>query len=108
MSALGLAWRRPNVIPGFGITLGLTVTWLGLISLIPLAGLFLRSATLGWERFWATVTAPRVLAALELSFGTSLLAAAINAVFGFIVAWVLVRYDFPGRRIVDAFVDIPF
>jgi sulfate transport system permease protein len=84
------------------------MTWLGLIILIPLAGLFLRSATLGWERFWATVTAPRVLAALELSFGTSLLAAAINAVFGFIVAWVLVRYDFPGRRIVDAFVDIPF
>jgi sulfate transport system permease protein len=108
VTALGLTWRRPSVIPGFGITLGLTMTWLGLIILIPLAGLFLRSATLGWERFWATVTAPRVLAALELSFGTSLLAAAINAVFGFIVAWVLVRYDFPGRRIVDAFVDIPF
>jgi sulfate transport system permease protein len=108
VTALGLTWRRPSVIPGFGITLGLTVTWLGLIILIPLAGLFLRSATLGWDRFWATVTAPRVLAALELSFGTSLLAAAINAVFGFIVAWVLVRYDFPGRRIVDAFVDIPF
>jgi sulfate transport system permease protein len=108
VTALGLTWRRPSVIPGFGITLGLTVTWLGLIILIPLAGLFLRSATLGWDRFWPTVTAPRVLAALELSFGTSLLAAAINAVFGFIVAWVLVRYDFPGRRIVDAFVDIPF
>jgi len=99
---------QPSVIPGFGITLGLSLFWLCLIVLVPLAGLFLKSAALGWDGFWATVLTPRVLAALRLSFGASLIAAAINAVFGLLVAWVLVRYDFPGRRIVDALIDIPF
>lgn len=108
MTAYPLAWRRPSVVPGFGLTLGLTMAWLSAIVLIPLAGLFLKSATLGWDRFVAAVEAPRVVAALELSFGTSLLAATVNLIFGFIVAWVLVRYDFPGRRFADAVVDIPF
>ena len=108
MTAARLAWRQPSVIPGFGLTLGLTVTWVSLIVLVPLAGLFLKSATLGWDRFFAAIASPRVLAALEISFGIALAAATVNAVFGLIVAWVLVRYDFPGRRIVDAIVDIPF
>ena len=99
---------QPSVIPGFGITLGITVLWLSLLVLIPLSSLFLKSATLGWDAFLAGISAPRVVAALKLSFGTALIAAAVNAVLGLIVAWVLVRYDFPGRRIVDALVDIPF
>jgi len=99
---------QPSVIPSFGITLGITVLWLSLLVLIPLSSLFLKSATLGWDAFLAGISAPRVVAALKLSFGTALIAAAVNAVLGLIVAWVLVRYDFPGRRIVDALVDIPF
>jgi sulfate/thiosulfate transport system permease protein len=100
--------RRPSVIPGFGITLGLTLTWLALIVLIPLGGLFLKTATLSPEQFWAIVSSRRTLNALKLSFGLSLAAAAINLVAGAIVAWALVRYEFPGRRIFDAIVDIPF
>lgn len=99
---------QPSVIPGFGITLGLSLFWLCLIVLVPLVGLFLKSATLGWEGFWTTVNTPRVLAALRLSFGASAIAAAVNAVLGLLVAWVLVRYEFPGRRIIDALIDIPF
>ena len=99
---------QPSVIPGFGITLGLTVFWLSLVVLIPLSSLFLKSATLGWDAFWTGITNPRVVYALQLSFATALIAAAVNAVLGLVVAWVLVRYDFPGRRIVDALVDIPF
>jgi sulfate/thiosulfate transport system permease protein len=106
--ALPFFSRRPSVIPGFGITLGLTLTWLSLIVLIPLAGLFLKSATLGWEQFFAVLLAPRTVAALKISFGIALIAAAVNAVFGTIVAWVLVRYQFPFKRIADAIVDIPF
>jgi len=100
--------RRPSVIPGFGITLGLTLTWLALIVLIPLGGLFLKTATLSPEQFWAIVSSRRTLNALTLSFGLSLAAAAINLVAGAVVAWALVRYEFPGRRIFDAIVDIPF
>jgi sulfate transport system permease protein len=99
---------EPSVIPGFGITLGLTVLWLSLLVLVPLAGLFLKSATLGWDSFVSIISTPRVLASLRLSFGAALIAALFNAVFGLLVAWVLVRYRFPGRRIVDALVDIPF
>lgn len=99
---------RRSVIPGFGITLGLTITWLSLIVLIPLAGLFLKSATLSFDQIVAILTSPRTLSALRVSFGISLGAAAINAVFGVIVAWILVRYDFPFKRVADAFVDIPF
>jgi sulfate/thiosulfate transport system permease protein len=106
--ALGLALKRPSAIPGFGLALGFTLTYLSLIVLIPLAALVLKSATLGFEGFWEVVTGPRTLAALELSFFTSLFAATVNAVFGVIIAWVLVRYRFPGRRLLDAFVDLPF
>jgi sulfate transport system permease protein len=100
--------RAPSVIPGFGITLGLTLTWLALIVLIPLSGLFLKTATLSPDAFWAIVTSRRALNAFKLSFGLSLVAAMINLVFGAIVAWALVRYDFRGRRLFDAIVDIPF
>lgn len=99
---------QPSVIPGFGITLGLTLFWLTLIVLIPLVSLFLKSASLGWPSFWEIITAPRVLLALRLSFSTSFIAAAVNGIFGLLVAWVLVRYEFPGRRLVDALIDIPF
>ena len=103
------AVRKPRrVIPGFGLTLGYTLLYLSLIVLIPLATTFLRTTELGWERFWDVVAAPRVLAALRLSFGAALLAALVNACAGLLVAWVLVRYEFPGRRLVDALVDLPF
>src|SRR5258707_8709068 len=95
-------------MPGYGLTLGYTLTYLSLIVLIPLAGLLLRPVGLGWQGFWNVVSAPRVVAALELSFGAALVAAVVNAIFGGIVAWVLVRYEFPGRRIIDALVDLPF
>jgi sulfate transport system permease protein len=103
-------WRigKPSVIPGFGLTLGFSLAYLTLIILIPLAGLAWRSAALGWSDFWALATDLRVVAALRLSFGASLAAAAVNVVFGTVVAWVLVRYRFPGRRILDAMVDLPF
>jgi sulfate transport system permease protein len=97
-----------RVLPGFGLTLGYTILYLSLIVLIPLSATFLRSTELGFERFWEVVTAPRVLASLQLSFGASLVAALVNGVFGFIVAWVLVRHEFPGRKVVDALVDLPF
>ena len=100
--------RKPSVLPGFGLTLGFTLTYLSLIVLLPLAALALKAAGLGWSGFWDAVLTPRVLAAFKVSFGLSLAAAAVNAVFGFVVAWVLVRYRFPGDRIVDALVDLPF
>jgi len=105
-----LAWGRPrrSVLPGFGPAMGYTLFYLSLIVLIPLAALALKTATLTWDSFWATVTDPRVVASYRLSFGASLLAALVNLVAGVIVAWVLVRYDFPGKRLVDAFVDLPF
>lgn len=99
---------RHTVLPGFGLSLGFTLLYLTLIVLIPLSALFLKTFTLSWETFWSTVTAPRVLAAYRLSFGASLVAALVNTVFGLLVAWVLVRYRFPGKRIVDALVDLPF
>jgi sulfate/thiosulfate transport system permease protein len=102
------AWRRPTVIPGFGITLGLTLTWLALIVLIPLGALFLKTAELSPAEFVDVITSRRVLNALKLSFGISLAAAFINLVFGTLVVWALVRYDFPLRRLFDAIVDIPF
>jgi sulfate transport system permease protein len=99
---------RRRILPGFGLTLGITWFYLGLIVLLPLSGLFQKTLTLTWEQFWTTVTAPRVLAAYQLSFGASLAAALLNTVFGLLVAWVLVRYRFPGRSLVDALVDLPF
>lgn len=100
--------RAHSVLPGFGLTLGYTLFYLSLLVLIPLSTLFVKSFTLGWDEFWATVTSPRVMASYRLTFGASLVAAIINSVFGFIVAWSLVRYTFPGRRFIDAMVDLPF
>lgn len=102
------AWRKPSVLPGFGLALGFTITYLSLIVLIPIAGLILRTTSLSLEQFWAIATNARVLAALRVSFGGALIAACVNAVFGLIVAWVLVRYRFPGKKIIDAIVDLPF
>lgn len=100
--------KQRSILPGFGLAMGFTLLYLSLIVLIPLAALFLRTMALSWEQFWTIVTAPRVIASYRLSFGASLVAALINALFGLLVAWVLVRYHFPGKRIVDALVDLPF
>ncbi len=100
------AQRR--VLPGFNITLGYTLLYLSLIVLIPLSALVFKTFTLSWEQFWAAVSSPRVLASYRLTFGASLIAALVNVVFGLLVAWVLVRYKFPGKKIVDALVDLPF
>jgi len=100
--------RRHSVLPGFGLTMGFSLLYLGLIVLIPLSTLFLGSASLGWSGFWKAISAPRVVASYRLTFGASLAAAAVNAGLGLVVAWVLVRYPFPGRRVVDALVDLPF
>ena len=100
--------KRPSVLPGFHLALGTTLLYLALIVLIPLSAAFLKTFTLTWAQFADTVTAPRVLASLRLSFGAALIAACVNAVFGMLVAWVLVRYKFPGSRVVDALVDLPF
>ena len=100
--------RRRRVIPGFGLSLGYTMVWLGLIVLIPLVGLFVHSAQLGLDGLWRIWTEPRVLAALRISFGTAAAAAAFNAVMGTLVAWVFVRYRFPGKRVFDAMIDLPF
>jgi sulfate/thiosulfate transport system permease protein len=101
-------WKRHSVLPGFGITFGYTLVYLGLIVLLPLAALLFRPAELGLDGFWKVVTSPRVVASLKLSFGASAIAALINGVFGMVVAWVLVRYTFPLKRVVDALVDLPF
>ncbi len=103
-----LRFRQPSVLPGFGLTLGFALGYLSLIVLIPLAMAFSRAFDLSWDQFWQVVTAPRVVASYRLTFGAAFLAAAFNTVFGLIVAWVLVRYRFPGQRLVDALVDLPF
>jgi sulfate/thiosulfate transport system permease protein len=100
--------KQRSIMPGFGITIGFALTYLGLIVIIPLSTLFLRTASMGWSDLWHTVTAPRALAAFKLSFGASFVAAVTNGVFGLIVAWVLVRYTFRGKALVDALVDLPF
>jgi sulfate/thiosulfate transport system permease protein len=107
-AAAGWRFRQPSVIPGFGLTLGFSLAYLTLIILIPLAALVWRSAALGWADFFAIATDRRTLKALEISFGTAFIAAVVNVIFGTIVAWVLVRYRFPGKRIIDALVDLPF
>ena len=104
----GWRFRQPSVIPGFGLALGFTLTYLSLIVLIPLSGLVWRTASLGWPGFWAIVSDERTVNALKVSFGTSLAAACVNAVFGVLTAWVLTRYRFPGRRILDGIIDLPF
>ncbi|MFC0686248.1 sulfate ABC transporter permease subunit CysT [Novosphingobium clariflavum] len=101
-------WRTPSVLPGFGLTFGFSLAWLSLIVLIPLSTLFLKSAGMGWHAFLEVGFSPRALAAYRLSFGTAAAAALVNAVFGLLVAWVLVRYRFPGKGVVGALVDLPF
>ncbi len=100
--------NRRNILPGFRISTGLTLGYLSLLVLIPLSAVFLRAATGGWTTFWETITAPRLIAAYRLTLGASFLGALINAVFGLLVAWVLARYDFFGKRVIDALVDLPF
>ena len=100
--------RISPVIPGFGLTLGYTLVYLSLLVLIPLGALFLKTTELSWAQFIAIVSAPRVLAALKLSFGTAFVAAVLNGVIGTLLAWVLVRYRFPGRKIIEAMIDLPF
>ncbi len=102
------AHRRHSVLPGFGLAMGFTLLYLSLIVLIPLGAAFLKTFTMSWSQFWGTVTGPRALASYRLSLGASLIGAAINTVMGMMVAWVLVRYRFPGKRILDALVDLPF
>ena len=104
-----MAWfRQPSILPGFGLTLGFTTFFLSAVVLLPLAALAVKATAMTWQEFVAILLDPRALASYRLSFGAAFLAAAVNTVFGFIVAWVLVRYDFPGRRLVDALIDLPF
>jgi sulfate/thiosulfate transport system permease protein len=100
--------KKKTVLPGFGGALGYAVLYLGIIVLIPLSTLILKATSLTWSQFWITVTAPRALASYRLSFGASFAGALVNAVFGLLVAWVLVRYEFPGKKLIDGIVDLPF
>ncbi|GIP35205.1 sulfate ABC transporter permease subunit CysT [Paenibacillus sp. J2TS4] len=100
--------RKPNRLPGFGLSMGFTLFYLGMVVLLPLSAVFLKTFALSWERFWEIVLAPRVLASFQVTFVTAFLAALVNAVFGLLVAWVLVRYSFPGKRFIDGLVDLPF
>ncbi len=100
--------KRSSVIPGFGLTMGFTLFYMSMLVLIPLGGLVLFTTSMGWEAFWQSITDPRVLSSLRLSFGASFIAAILNAFFGLIVAWVLVRYTFPFKKVIDALVDLPF
>ncbi|SCX37617.1 sulfate ABC transporter permease subunit CysT [Nitrosospira sp. Nsp1] len=101
-------FKRHSVLPGFNLALGFTLVYLSLIVLIPLSAAFIRTSALTWPEFWAMVTTPRVMASYRLTFGASFAAALVNAVFGLLVAWILVRYRFPGKKLVDALVDLPF
>jgi sulfate transport system permease protein len=100
--------KQRSVLPGFGLSLGFTVFYLSIIVLIPLAAVFMKASGLGWDQFWHTVTNARVVASYRVSFLTSFFAALVNLVFGLLVAWVLVRYQFPGKKLVDSLVDLPF
>src|SRR5947199_6369057 len=105
---MAFTFKQKSILPGFGLSLGFTVLYLSLIVLIPLSATFLKASSLSWSQFWHVVTAPRAVASYWLSFGASAIAAGINFVFGLIVAWVLVRYSFPGKRLLDSLVDLPF
>ncbi len=105
---LPAARRSGRVLPGFKLSLGFTLFYLSLVVLIPLSALIINTLAMSWDAFWSTVSSPRVVASYRLSFGAALVAAAVNAVFGTLLAWVLVRYDFPFRRLLDAFIDLPF
>lgn len=101
-------FRQPSILPGFGLTLGFTTFFLCAVVLIPLAALVMKTATMGWSDFVKVLCAPRAIASYRLTFGASMLAALLNSVFGFIIAWTLVRYEFPGRKLIDALIDMPF
>jgi len=103
-----VSFRQPSILPGFGLTLGFSTFFLSAIVLVPLAALVMKTATMGWDDFVRVVTDPRAVASYRLSFGASLLAATLNCVFGFIIAWTLVRYEFPGRKLIDSLIDMPF
>ncbi len=103
-----MAFKKHSVLPGFNLSLGYTILYLGLIVLLPLSALIFKTADMSWADFWQTVSNERVVASYRLTFGASLIAALVNMVFGFLVTWVLVRYSFPGRRLIDAMVDLPF
>ncbi|MGQ0557556.1 MAG: sulfate ABC transporter permease subunit CysT [Nitrospiraceae bacterium] len=105
---MNIILKQPSVLPGFSLALGFTLFYFGLIVLIPLSGLFVKTSGLSWDQFWNVITDPRAVASYRLTFGASLVGALINGVFGSIIAWVLVRYHFPGRSVVDALVDLPF
>jgi len=105
---VAITFKKRGVLPGFSLTLGFSILYLSLIVLIPLSATFFKAGSLGWGGFWEVISHPRVIASYQLTFGASLAGAAINAVFGLLVAWVLVRYDFFGKRVVDALVDLPF
>ena len=100
--------KRNTIIPGFSLTLGYTMLYLSVIVLLPLSMVFFNTLSMSWSEFWETIVHPRAVASYKLSFGTALAAGLINVVFGTIIAWVLVRYQFPGKRIVDGLVDLPF
>lgn len=108
LSSTRWRFRQPSVIPGFGLALGVTLAWLTIIVLIPLSGLLWRSSGLGWSKFMELALDERTVNALTISFGTAFIAAVVNLVFGVLLAWVLVRYRFPGKRVIDAMVDLPF
>jgi sulfate transport system permease protein len=103
-----MSFRQPSILPGFGLTLGFSTFFLSAIVLVPLAALVMKTATMGWDDFIDVLTDPRSVASYRLSFGASMLAATLNSVFGFIIAWTLVRYEFPGRKLIDALIDMPF
>src|ERR1035438_3642019 len=105
---MAITLKKRSILPGFGLTLGFTLSYLALIVLIPLSATFLKASTVTWTRFWHTISDPRAVASYRISFGASLIAALINLIFGLLVAWVLVRYTFPGKRLVDSLVDLPF
>lgn len=100
--------KHQNVLPGFSLSLGYTLLYLSLIVLIPLSAAFIKTTELSWVEFWNVVSAPRVVASYKLTFGASLIGAVLNAIFGLLTAWILVRYTFPGKKIIDALVDLPF
>src|SRR5215510_832323 len=100
--------KRRNILPGFGISTGFTLAYVSLLILIPLSAVFLKTAAMGWAQFWETVTAPRLIHSYSLTLTASFVSAVLNSGFGLLVAWVLARYRFPGRSVVDALVDLPF
>lgn len=108
MAIKPFTFRKHSILPGFGLTMGFAMLYLSLLVLLPLSTIFIKTAGVGWGFFWETITEPRLIASYKLSFGAAFIAASVNAVFGLLVAWVLVRYTFPGRRIIDGLVDLPF